>query len=252
MRKKFMDTEECSKKLEKNLQQFTSSVADVLVEESYTPNQVIPKQTQKERLQQQLDQEFSVFTKRIKDGVKQIMQSMVKLELVSAATIQDLNRLLELSQNFVVDNTKLVAQLKQEKSLQEIVKISDCTLDKLYMAAKHLYDQKQYTQSANAFYLLTILNPKRYSFWLGLANSEYFTHNFQLALIAYANCCQVNPNDPICHIFSSRCYEELKEGKLAINALDLALFVINDKPQYAHLSQQITQEKQRLIKKFNK
>ncbi len=252
------NVKEYSAMLDTGFRQMAAGLAGLMAqEEAGKPNQVVSAKAQKERFEKQLTQELSLFKKRVEDGAYQIMQSLIQLsekdkEMFSEEVIKDLARLVGLS-NIIANNpAEFFDQTDQNSCLQKIAKVSDATLEKMYNAAKWIYEQNQFKEASDAFGFLTILNPTRHAFWYGLANSEFFNRNYEPALLAYAFCAEVNPSDPMCHLLSCRCYEAIQEVDNAINALDLALYVINDQQEYAGMKQEIMQEKQRLSQIRNK
>lgn len=161
----------------------------------------------------------------------------------------DLIRFMGIAKIISGNRDDFLRQVAEEKTLQQIAHVGDETLEKMYQAAKWLYNDKQFKQAAESFGFLTLLNPTRYAFWLGLGNAEFYNKQYEAALLAYAFCCETNPEDPTCHLFSCRCYEQINEIDNAVNALDLALFVIADKAEYADLKIKIESEKNRISKK---
>lgn len=139
--------------------------------------------------------------------------------------------------------------LAHDKTLEEVFGLTQETLQGLYQAAKYLYEHQLYQESAAAFSVLTIISPKIHTFWMGLGNSEYLSHNYEGALVAYAMSAQSNPHDPLCHFFSARCYEAMNQKELAINALELAVLAIGDKEHFATWKQKALEYKQRLSKR---
>lgn len=170
-------------------------------------------------------------------------------EMFSEQVAADLSKLITLTTTITAHQDAFMEQLGQEKSVLEIAHVSTATFEKMYTAAKALYTEKLYPEAADAFAFLTIIHSQNYSCWLGLGHAEFHSHNYEQALYAYAFCCHLNPDDPTCHIYSSRCYEETKHLDHAINAIDLALFVIEHNTHYADLKPKLEREKQRLILK---
>src|SRR5581483_249883 len=140
--------------------------------------------------------------------------------------------------------------LGQEKSLQEMCGMSDETLKRFYKAAKYLYEHKEYEHAMAVFGILNLLNPKKPIFLLSIGHSAYFLHQYEAALNAYAICSMKHPLEYSCHLYSCKCYEEMNQIDLAINALDLALIVIADNPELNALKQEIASEQKRLTQKL--
>lgn len=227
--------------LEGSFQDLAMVCADVLVdEEAKKPNQMLSKKANLERFEMQINQELHTLKARIENGTFQIMQKLIFSEEV----VEDLAKLVQISNLVGTDAGGYLEQLKEDKTLVEIAAVNQSTFEKLYQAAKQLYIEDQFEHAADAFGFLTLINSKNYSSWLGLGNSLVFLKRFEEALIAYAWCCQVNPQDVECHINSCYCYEAIHEIDNAINSLDLALLVtVNEHNEH------LTQEKQRLMKR---
>ena len=182
------------------------------------------------------------------------MQQLIELsrhnsEMFSDKVTDDLVKLVSLSKIIAETPADFLEQLGQNKSFLDIAHVDPSTFEKMYQAAKKLYDEKHFDASADAFGFLTILNSQNFACWMGLANSEFFQKHYEPALFAYAYSYQLNPADPICHLFSSRCYEEINELENAINAIDIALFVIKGQEAHKELESQLVREKQRLVAK---
>lgn len=247
-----------SRVIDNGLHQIAAEAAILMAEEeSKKPNQPLSKNAQKERFEKQLEGELMLFKRRMEDGAFWIVQTLHDLaekdrEMFSEEVIQDLGCLVGLSD--IIENKQelFYTQMMQEKCFQEIAGVSDSSLEKMYQAAKSLYEQKNFSHSADAFGFLTILNPNRHAFWLGLANSEFYNQNYEPALFAYAFSSQVNPNDPFTHLFSCRCYEAIGEIANAVNALELALIVIKDQPQHANMKQAVENELRKLSQMLKK
>lgn len=231
------------------------SLADTLAEEeAHKPNQVLPKKALQERYQQELEQEFSAYRKRLQNGVAKIVESLLALskdtpDIFSQDVVDGLLRISGLSELIAKDEQGFIDQLFSGTSLQELAVVSDAVADKLYQGAKHLYEQKLYDDAADAFCFLASLNPKTFAFWLGLGNSEFCRKCYDKALWALAFACEADPTDPACHLISSRCYVELGEIDEAISSIDLALYVIEGRDAFKEWKPQLEAEKKRLSTK---
>jgi type III secretion system low calcium response chaperone LcrH/SycD len=202
--------------------------------------------------------------KEIAHSLQPIVQRMEKgvtkiLELLTTSSIQEMDS--DLLSEKLTDQlcqfaaiASVLAEHPQEyffllthnKTLEEIFGISDVTIEALYQAAKHLYEQQHYGEAAAAFSVLCVLCPRAHTFWIGLGNSEYFSENYDAALIAYAMSIQAEPRDPTPHFFCARCYEKKGQREFAINALELALIAIGNQEQYASWKQKVAEHKSRL------
>lgn len=217
------------------------------------PSKMISKEAQKERLEKQICDELRIFKTRVENGIFQIMKKVTERsipdnELHSSEFIDDIAKLTQIP-TLIEESPESYFEQLNEKTVIEITNVSEQTFETLYQAACELYNEEQYEHAADAFGFLTLINSNSYSSWLGLAHSQYFLKRYEEALVAYAWCCEVDPTDPQCHLFSSYCYEEIHELDNAINAIELALLVTEDDPEYQELHAQLTHEKQRLTAK---
>ncbi len=233
--------------IDTSFQEVSKDLALILADdEAVKPNQILSKNALQTRYQKELQEEFTAYRKRLQNGAAKLIGSLSELakenpELISQDVRDAIDNIIALPESLDSDENDCISQ-----SLQEICHITDATLDKLYQGARRLYTLKAYSDAADAFTFLTSLNSKYAAFWLGLANAEYGCGRYKEALYSYAFACEANPFDPNCHIMSCRCYEALGEIENALNALDLALFVVNDNAEYADLVSWITNQKERL------
>lgn len=226
------------------------NLAQVLAEqEMLQPNQLMSKNSYIERFQLQIAKELALSQERLKLGPKVLLQALVEMSednTISQDLMQELYKLLELASVIANERERFTSQLSEGKTIQAIAGLTDSSIERLYQAAKYVFDQKCFLDAANAFGFLTMLNASKFAFWLGLGNSEYKLNNYEQALFAYAFACRINPEDYLSHIFSCRCYEALGERDNAINALELALYVLGDNPDKKELKHNLEMQVKRL------
>ncbi len=203
------------------------NLAELLAnEESLQPNQLLPKRLLLERFQMEISQELELTRKRITNG------SLALMDAINPEQEKKLSNFIDLLAN---RRQEFIEKLSQDKTLQEIASIDDATMEQLYLAAKNLYDQKNFSEAEDAFGLLTILNAANSLFWLGLGNCEYEQQKYKDALHSYSLVSITNPENYFCHIFSCRCYEALEEYEHASNSIELALFILQDNAEETEL-----------------
>lgn len=247
-----------SKKADENFHALKTALADVLMDQEMAkPHHLLPKKTMKERFEKQVDIELQSYRKKLDHGASLILESLIHMadknpEFFSDDVADDLSRIISLSQLLKNNKDQFAEDIKEEKSLQEIAKVSDETIEKMYQAAKKIYEEKQFSDACDAFGFLTLLNDKKYIFWLALANSHFFLKNYESALIAYAIASEINSADIFPHLHSSICYEEIQEFDNAIGELDVALYIISATEQHTDLKEQIEAKKAELTKNWNK
>ena len=230
------------KLLEGTFADIALNLAEVLAEEEMLhPNQLLPKKLFLERFQLQIAEELKGTQERLKKGPLALIRALS--EEATDEMVDELLKLLALAAVIAHERQRFIDDLSAGRTLQDMAGISDATLEKLYQAAKLLFEQKRYQEAADAFGFLTMLNGDRYPFWLALGNSEYNLNNYDAALFAYAFACRTNPDDHLCHIFSSRCYEALGDPDNAKNALELAIYAIGDNPDLQELKIELEQQR---------
>lgn len=245
------DQQEKQKPWEK-LEEYLGSAASTLSKLfSLEPPVNIPKTVE---FKKDFAKELHPSIKRLGQATTRLLEFLVSPEssdphLMSAEFTEQLCQLAAIASVFSDHPEQYLSIVSAGKTLQEIFEINDESAELLYRTAKYLYEQQHYAESASAFSVLTLLCPNNHTFWIGLANSEYFLRNYENALVAYAMAAQANPLDPLCHLFSAHCYEAMKQKDFAINALELALISIGDQHQYANWRQKIIDQKQRLSQK---
>lgn len=226
--------QECVEQLKSTFADIASNLAEVLADqEMQQPNQLMPKKAYIERYELQIARELATTQERLKKGPKMLIQALAEMSQdnsIDNDLIQELYKLTALASMIANERQQFISELGLGKTIQAIAGLSDSSLEKLYQAAKHVFDQKRFSEAADAFGFLTMLNPTKFAFWLGLGNSEFNLKNYEAALFAYAFVCRINPQDYFGHIFSCRCYEALGDMKNAINALEMALDIIGNDP----------------------
>ena len=246
-----------SKQMEQGFSVIASALAHVMTEEEAHKHKALPKKAVEHKLQHEIESDLLKLKRRLDNGAMQLVQTLpevmkthpeINIEAVAIDLATVMKYLLTLSEHA----EEYVQGLLHEKSVQEIAGMSSETLEALYQSAKYLYEHQQYEEAADSFGLLTLLNAKHPIFWLGLGNSEFFCHRYEPALTAYAMAVYVNPFDPTPHLYSCKCYEEIHELDNAVNALDLALYVLEQNQDESGMKEQIQTERQRLNKKLKK
>lgn len=230
----------------------SSSLAEALVQDR-PQHAALFKSTQeeKQKLQAEIEKKLELFAVTLKEGAFQLLKNGTADE----ACLKDFEKLAIFSRELSNEKARLYFEkmVSEGKSLIELSGFSDETLESFYKTAKELYDQKQYESAKAAFTYLALLDPSRYPFWLGLAQSAFCCHAYENALVAFAFAIQIDPSDPLCHLYSSRCYEALLEWDNALNALDIALYVLeHNGGAYAEWKPRIKSERERLLKLIKK
>lgn len=208
---------------------------------------VLSQSLLQERYENELKQEFASFRKQLKNGASKIAEALRALSVQNPLLFADdvvsaFRSLSELS----LDQA-FTEKISQAISLQELANVSDETVDKLYQGAKSLYENASYEDAGDAFLFLSNLNPKKYAFWLGLANARYFLKRYEEAVKAYTNAYATNPSDLTCLRLASRSWAMLGETDKALDLLDRALLVSRQQQEFSNWTPILEEERATLL-----
>lgn len=243
--------EQSEKEVDASLKGFSAALAELLVEEESHKQNLLPKKLRQQQWQAEIDNEITDFEKKMENGASLIFKTLIELsknrpELFSDEVADGIISFMKYSGNVQDHQSEYIKALEKGQSLQELCGMSNKVLEAFYQTGKYIYEHQRYAEAADVFSVLTIFNSEEPVFWLGLGNSEYFCNKYEPALVAYAMVALTNPNDPFCHLYSSKCYEAIKDFDNAINALDLAIFVMGDNKEYKKLKEAAGTEQKRL------
>lgn len=148
----------------------------------------------------------------------------------------------------IKDKVWLKKELAAGKSAQEILGFSDVTMDKFYSAAYTLFQNKKYTDAANAFLFLVTLNPYHYDYWLGLGAATQWCGDYEAAIDAYemAAICQIDNPVPYFHL--AKCLFAMHDRESALQAIELALEYSEGRENFEDVHRQALAAKALLIK----
>ena len=118
--------------------------------------------------------------------------------------------------------------------------LSDQELKILLAAAIDLYNQQEFNQAGDAFYVLTVFEPTRPLFWKCLGNAKFFDKKFKEAHDAYEMAIKIDPHDPECYIYLARCLQNEGREREAIDKLQQATDLIGQDPHFASWKEQVT------------
>ena len=136
-------------------------------------------------------------------------------------------------------NKKLLKkELAAGKTAQEILGFSDETMIKFYKAANRLFENRRFSDAANAFLFLVTLNSYNHDYWLGLGMATQMCGDYDAAVDAYEMAAIINIESPIPYFYLAKCLFAMHDRESALQALELALEYANDMPEYEELKKQ--------------
>ncbi len=146
------------------------------------------------------------------------------------------------------DKNKLKKDLAAGKTAQEIMGFSDEVMAKFYRAAYRLFENRHYSDAANAFLFLVTLNPYQHDYWLGLGMSTQLNGDYELAVDSYEMAAICRLDSPVPYFYLAKCLFAMHDRESALQALDLAIEYSGDSSQFQDLKEQAETAKNLLLK----
>lgn len=139
-------------------------------------------------------------------------------------------------------------ELSKGVTPQEILGFKDETLNKFYAAARKLFQDKRYTDAADAFLFLVTINSYHYDYWLGLGASTQHLGEYEEAIDAYemAAICQLESPEPYFHL--AKCLFAMHDRESALQAIDLAIEYSEGRSEYDDIHRQALAARALLMK----
>lgn len=116
---------------------------------------------------------------------------------------------------------------KMPDTFQELLGISDQTLEHFYQAGMRHYAAAHYADAGTIFFTLSVLSPFRFNIWQALGLSEEKLLKHEKALEAFAMATIMDPSSPIPHMHSGACYLAIHDKIHAKATLKHALELID-------------------------
>ncbi len=245
------EIQEEDEKLQKCLDLAAEAISSFIFRQKTENTGILPPKLIHDQIHKDVRKGLGVIFDKIKNGMHHLLHFLIELSkedphILSDQTKSDLCQMAAIASVMSDHPQEYCYILENNKTLQGIFGLTDETLQNLYKAAKYIYEHQHYLEAASSFAVLTLVNPNHHDFWEGLGNSEYFCNNYEAALMSYAMAIQVNPENPMYHMYSARCYEKISDFSNAINALDLCLMVIKQKPEFEKWQQKVIEYKTEL------
>jgi hypothetical protein len=105
--------------------------------------------------------------------------------------------------------------------------VSEATMSAFYEAGARLFKKHEYENAANAFFILTMLDYRRYNAWLSFGLSEQQSGNLEAALYGYAMASVHAANSPFPYIYSAECAIKMGQKEQAEKCLSMSEEVLS-------------------------
>lgn len=146
-------------------------------------------------------------------------------------------------------NKKLLKkELAAGKNAQQILGFKDETMAKFYGAAYRLFENRRFSDAANAFLFLVTLNPYNHDYWLGLGMAAQMCGDYESAVDAYEMAAVIDIQSPVPYFYLAKCLFAMHDRESALQALSLALEYADDRPEYQELKKQAAAAQAILLK----
>lgn len=171
--------------------------------------------------------------KKMEAGVEVIIQDFQKrfneqqIQVIQKEVLEGLSNL-----------EKRSSEVKEEDldktSLEGLMGLSPSIIDEIYRAGTNQFQQKDFQNAANVFFILSLLNYGRHNVWLSLGLSEQQLGHHEAAVIDFAMAAVTNIQSPWSFLYSAESALHLGEFKEAKAYLEHAKEIINANPAVNH------------------
>lgn len=194
---------------------------------SPSPNSLVPENIVKENLREEFTKFFNGedILQHIESGFESIGQDIkshltpVEHQNLQKEWTEGINRLIT---HFQKKEEQLSSQESAPIMLEEIMGLSESTIEYFYAVGMRLYAQKQFQKANDVFYILTLLNTYRHNVWLAWGLSQQHEGHLELALNAYAMAAITDVDSPSPYIHSAECCLAMLDRDEALRYLDIA------------------------------
>lgn len=139
-------------------------------------------------------------------------------------------------------------ELADNKSVQEIMGISDESMSQYYKAARQLFENHHYLEATDAFLFLILMNGHMHDYWLGLGMAIQMSGDFESAIDAYEMAAIYEIESPVPYFYLAKCLYAMHERQSAMQALEMAILYAGEASEYQDLKAQALAAKELLEK----
>lgn len=121
------------------------------------------------------------------------------------------------------DTSSLSAVIEQYTNNEEnLPEFSEKSAEALYAFSYGFYAHGKYKKAVQFFRFLTMLDPKKKKYWMGLGASYQMLKDEERALPCYGVATLLDQNDPRTHFHAAECFFSLGKRELGYKALHSA------------------------------
>lgn len=228
----------------------SKKLALVVLEDQYDPVNLEPKQVKEDRVSIEIEKEINDLVDNLNNSIFQLENALEKQHLKDKETSSAIEKIKDKSVFIKNHFDELLIKLDQGiLSFADEMQINEETLEKMYRAAKSLYDENQYREAALIFNLLLLLEPNQVAFWEGSGHSEFLAENYKNALIAFTEANVKDPQNPIHNLMVAKCYEQLKEYQKALEIIDQLISRLGNDKALDAFKEQVKEIREEILAK---
>ncbi len=127
--------------------------------------------------------------------------------------------------------------LKGGHTLKGLRGISDESMETLYGLAHSHYNGGRYQEAITLFNFLSLHDPFKKKYWIGLGASRQLVKDYEGAVLAYSMAGITQVGDPHPALYAADCYLLLGKKELAEKALTAAAYWAEQKPEYKSIKE---------------
>lgn len=159
--------------------------------------------------------------------------------------------MLELSKDVLntIDLGSALKALSTGKEVAEVLQVSPETISVMYRHALTLFKEEKYQDALDAFLLLNFLDQNNHDIWLGLGMSLQMRKRYESAIIAYELAAIHDPESPVPYFYLAKCLFAIHEHETALDAIELAIGLSEDKNEFFELNKQARSAKESLLRR---
>jgi hypothetical protein len=107
-------------------------------------------------------------------------------------------------------------------TLQELMEISEQTLEEFYDAATRYYKNRDFQRASAAFYVVNCMDYRRHNVWISIGLCEMHDHNWDKAIFSFGMASLTDMTSPYPYLYSANCCCQNKHFSEATVYLNLA------------------------------
>lgn len=194
------------------------------------PNILVPASVWKDSVKAELENYFNAvdINTRIESGWKAIQEDMnTHLSAVEKENFkQEFKKGVDNLLKKITDKKEVTVNAKDFElkpiTLFELMELPEKTFESLYAIGERLYSNKLYSQAGDVFFVINMLDSRRFNVWLAYGMCEQHLERIENALSAFAMASITNIESPLPYIHSAQCCIGISEFSEAKAYLKLA------------------------------